>query len=488
MAILASLDIVLGAQSRDLNRALFKARRDIRKFSRQAGQTFGGIARGARNSLGVAAAGFALLAKRTLESTDAQIKMSRSLGLSFSRMQELHFAFGQLGIESGKFNKLLLRTSQLYYELERGTSTYRESLGAIGISLKDLQGLNTEQMLKRIAQAAKAAGIETAKTQGALATAFGARLAGLLGSYIESAEAAEQWAERLREVGGVIRDQAGVEIENLNDTVTLLTKTLNAQFTNALIASTGAVGNFDPMIKRAGTAVFDATTAFLGFGKAVYEARNALVFLAKAFITYKILALFAGIVASAQAAANAFKSLAQALKLARLASGAFATIATGGLALGTWIALEAAIAGVSNAIGSIGTVANTAAGEVSDLHTELVKVGNSTSLIDRISKGLAGLLGHKFPEPETGATPARAVGSAPGEGRRLVITPMSKPSAEVVKEATEMAKTFGDVMRVELPPIFAEGFGGAVKDGDASGVWHGDRRADWRHNVICAGG
>ena len=334
MAVLASLDLLVGADNREARRKLFQTRRELRNFSRQVRSSFGGIAKASAASTALVVAGFARMAQSTLQATDAQAKMAKSLGITFEGLQTLHHALELQGIGQEKTNKLLLRTNQLYFELERGTSTYVQSLAAIGLSFDDIKNQNNEQILITIAKAMRDAENQT-RALGAASLFFGARLAGLLGPLVENADEVEAMRQRLIDLGGTIRDSTGKEIQNLNDNISTLGTVINANFTNALIDSSGAVGDWDAVIKRAGEVTYEVTTAIIDFAKEVYQARVIIGQFVAGFIAFKV----GGLVISAVTALAT-------LKAAFLALGGAALLASGAI----W-PVTVAIAGITIAVG-----------------------------------------------------------------------------------------------------------------------------------------
>ena len=268
MATIRSLDIALNVDASRTDKQLRKARGDIKKFSREVGKTLRGLAKAGGAAAAGMGAAFVVAARQSAVAADQIAKNARSMGVSAVAYQRLTFAGEQLGLTQEILLQAVAKTTQSLYEARRGSATYVDALGEIDLTVRDLAGLSPDRIFAAIVDAL--ADVPDTATRTAVAMLLLGEQARIMGSLFEggSGELA-RLGDQLERVGGVI-DGDLETFEELNDQFNLLSRTVKAQFTKALIELAqefGVVGeSADDAIKLLGEKL---RAGIVGLGKAV---------------------------------------------------------------------------------------------------------------------------------------------------------------------------------------------------------------------------
>jgi hypothetical protein len=232
---------------KDMGRARIAARNSSKSMTKSfksvgasVARTIGSIfsLRNALISVGAAAA-IGYFIKRQLEAADAIAKMADSVGISTDALQELQFAFKQLGIEEQALGGGLQAFNKRLGELRLGTGsldTILKKLGDEGFRKALIGARNTEQAFDILIDR-----LDKAKDAQEAAAIAGAALGRTLGAkFVSAARTGVEGINRLRQsardLGLVIEESLLREAEKANDQLELMGKALSTQVTRAVIA------------------------------------------------------------------------------------------------------------------------------------------------------------------------------------------------------------------------------------------------------------
>lgn len=169
-----------------------------------------------------AATALSALAVKTANTVDELDGSAKKLGVSIEALQEWHHAANSVGSSADVLDKAFIRVNSILGQIASGDgSKVADSLAAIGLTVDDLRGLNTEDSFEVIRKAL--AGIEDQATRTAVAnTFFGEKLGSDLNPIIiASADELNGYKEEARKFGLVTEDNASVVLK-FKDTLNTL--------------------------------------------------------------------------------------------------------------------------------------------------------------------------------------------------------------------------------------------------------------------------
>lgn len=399
MATIASLVLQLSADDAKLQRDLRKANKTIANYAKNTKQAFANIAKITAGA-GVAFAG---LANQSIKAADEIAKSARNAGLNTSAYQELAVAFELGGSSAEALVKTTQALSRQVRDLGRGLSTQRDAFDALGLSFEGLVKLSPEDQLLKVIGALQS--MENVSERSAIAQQILGRAGKELGTIMgETAGSLDVARDRARKLGLVITSDVLGNAEEANDSLFLLSKTIQNSFTQAVLEAIPSTGVYDDKIKELGEAVKGLTAAFISFGTWVAQNSN---YIAAFFAVYSGVKVVQGVIAMGVA----FKALSAALIAYRTAStgaaiaqallnpiaAAAGLVAAAGVAAGAYLLLK------NDA--DVATVANDALGD------SLQRVANLANGMpdSSVGSGLAGAITQTVgestqPTPETAGT------------------------------------------------------------------------------------
>lgn len=220
-------------------------------------------------SFGAAVAGFTLLTKRALENADAMGKMQQKTGIAVETLSTLSFASRTADLSQESLNGALIRLVRTFDDYDKGTKKARDGVRSLFGSQKALEGLDTEQRLRKVFEAI--AKLEPgAKRTGAAVEFLGRSGAELLPLLDDLAEGGFEKARAKAEALGLVIDQdLALAAQRANDAMTDLRSLADGVATQ--FAST-----FVPALETAAEALVqglsgDGTAAFRELGKIAGE-------------------------------------------------------------------------------------------------------------------------------------------------------------------------------------------------------------------------
>jgi hypothetical protein len=204
---LPPLNVKIGADTRGLDQSLNRSQQIMRRF-----------ALGAAGALAAVGTAMVAMTRRAMQNADELAKSARQIGLTTDRLQAMQLVAQEAGISTGALTNSLGIMQRNIVELERGTATQTRAFEALGLSIRDLQGLNADEQFERIADRLNR--IEDPAQRTALAMEVfgrsGREVINMLDDYSGKLQDATDFQRRF----GIAIDQTDAEaIERANDSV-----------------------------------------------------------------------------------------------------------------------------------------------------------------------------------------------------------------------------------------------------------------------------
>jgi len=169
---------------------------------------------------GITAAGAALAfaVKKGLDSVDELAKTSRQLGMTAADLQAFRNSASLAGVGSDELTNSLRRLQvNIGNALVKGTGPAKDALDRLGISMKELQGLNAQEQFQKIAE--QVAKIPDPAIRASTAT----ELLGKQGpKLLEAADSFERMRREAEQLGIALSTTDTVAIERANDAMSEL--------------------------------------------------------------------------------------------------------------------------------------------------------------------------------------------------------------------------------------------------------------------------
>lgn len=398
MATIASLVLQLSADDAKLQRDLRKANKTIANYAKNTKQAFANIA---KITAGASVA-FAGLANQSIKAADEIAKSARNAGLNTTAYQELAVAFELGGSSAEALVKTTQALSRQVRDLGRGLSTQRDAFDALGLSFEGLVELSPEDQLLKVIAALQS--MENVSERSAIAQQILGRAGKELGTIMsETAGSLAIARDRANDMGLSIGPKLLANAEKANDSLFLLGKSIEANFTKAILEALPVSGEYDDKIKAIGEAVQTLTLAFINFG--AWVAQNSST-IAAFFAVYAGVKVAQGVIAMGVA----FTALAAALT-------AYRTAATGAAVAQALLNPVAAAAGLVAAAGVAAgayllfkddaeavTVANDALGDSLQRVADLANGTPDTSVGSMLAGAITQTVGETPPPAETAGT------------------------------------------------------------------------------------
>jgi len=245
---------------RTAGNALDKYNRKLEKTTAKTNLLAGGMGKlgGAVAGL-VGVAGIGALTRKVLQLGDRLQKVSLQTGLAVEELEILQFAASQSGVGTEALNKSMQKFNRTIGDADQGIKESSDAFARLGISITANDGKikDSSALFVEVAEAIK--GIESPARQAAIASdLFGRSGVELLPLLQQGAFGIDMFADRLREVGGIVGTDAANSISAFNDQMDLLNRAFTAKFAVVLVAVlpflTALVDNFDAVAKAVGLA------------------------------------------------------------------------------------------------------------------------------------------------------------------------------------------------------------------------------------------
>jgi|GEM_PF-5645918 hypothetical protein len=198
---IGDLVVYLKTDEKDLKKGLNTSNKVINDFAESAKTKLMAIG-------GAVAAGFTVSAAwqyvdNTITKLDAIADAAERLQVGTAEFQTMSYAAEMTTSSMEALEKALQRARLTIYEAREGNKTAAESFAAIGVSIKDLDGLNSSQILTRIAQGLETITDDTAKA------ALAAKIFGKSGvELVPMLSQLEYFKQELEDTNRIIADDA----------------------------------------------------------------------------------------------------------------------------------------------------------------------------------------------------------------------------------------------------------------------------------------
>jgi hypothetical protein len=191
-----------------------------------------------------------------LKTGDRLQKVSLQLGLTVDELEILQFAASQSGVETTALDTSLQKLTVNIGKAAEGTKAQKDAFEALGISVADADGnlSGTSETFVQVAEAIS--GIEDPAKKAQIATdLFGRAGVELLPLLNSGAAGISQFAQTIRDAGGIIGQDGADEISKFNDGIDLLSRSLRGKVAPVLVAVlpalTALAENLDEVAKFA---------------------------------------------------------------------------------------------------------------------------------------------------------------------------------------------------------------------------------------------
>jgi len=180
------------------------------------------VAQAAIQGIKSAIAAVPRLMMEALESTsqygDSVAKMARATGVAAEQLQVLRFAGERGGVSTDQMDKALKKLSKSASDASDGLATYTRVFDRLGVEVTDAQGnlRQTDLIFRDLADAIQEQGINS-QTTADLMSVLGRSGADLANVMLQGSEGVDAMDARLRELGGLMSDEALVGAEVYRD-------------------------------------------------------------------------------------------------------------------------------------------------------------------------------------------------------------------------------------------------------------------------------
>ena len=286
MTVLRALNIAMNVDTKRLDRDLYKARRSWRKYSRQVSSTVRGMARTVSLVSGIVAVGIGAGLRSAAQAADDIAKNARSTNLTVRNYQRLAHAFDIVGIGADNVVKVFATLTKATTFAHEKQITYIRAFERAGIEVNNIVNLTTKELFFRVVEGISQ--ISNKTLQMATMNELLGRKGKVAGTLISlSRQELERFGDELESVGGIINGSLDV-VENFNDAMTTLKRTVQARFANVLIESLQLqTGSALGITKTIGDAVEITARKFIGLIKAMVDYRNEIQLVITAILAWK---------------------------------------------------------------------------------------------------------------------------------------------------------------------------------------------------------
>lgn len=291
MAVTEELVLEIRGDLRDIRTSLRTLQRDgdntSRRLSRsfaQAGRQINAAFRGLRNSalaIGAAAAGFGVLASRSLQASESIQDLADRAGVSAEFLQELRFATNQSGASARDFDDAISRLNRrfgLYVNnLQTGTGEAgpaRAAFQALGLEARIMSGelQDAEQVFFAVVDALQ--DVESQSRRSALASQLfgedsGPRLVALLD---QGTEGISRMSSEARELGVVLDNELVANAAAASDQLEIMQTMFSAEVNRAIAENAQSLSEFARALGDIAIFAIDAAARFGEFYSGVQNA------------------------------------------------------------------------------------------------------------------------------------------------------------------------------------------------------------------------
>lgn len=246
----------------------------------KAQSVIAGFASKAAIGIGAASAAMVTLGVKSANAIDAQRDLARSLGVTYTALENLTLVAGEAGVEQGSLASSIGLMQRNLIDAANGAGGAADALGKLGLSAKDLIALTPDQQFQKIAE--QLSGIENPALKTALAMDIfgrsGRQLIPMLDDFAEASANAKEFNDRFGlslsaidtakvDAAGDAMGRVGKIIEGVGNVIAVKAAPLVEALANKII-------DIAPSAKSAGNAL---TSAMLSVAPALDEVRRVIM-------------------------------------------------------------------------------------------------------------------------------------------------------------------------------------------------------------------
>ena len=229
------LSVRIGADTSGLQRGLRDSEQGLSKLSRSAMPAIKAIA-----AVGAAAAGaataVALFTRAGMNAIDEQAKLARQLDSTIGGLRGLQLAGEDAGVATGTLNSAMQRLSARLGEAQSGTGAAADALRDLGLSARDLAGMDVDRRMATIADRVQELGLSGAQTANVLRD-LGIRNTEMVNLLRQGGGAIRDARQEIEDYGLAIDSVDSAAIEAANDALSrvgLVVESIRAQLAQQL--------------------------------------------------------------------------------------------------------------------------------------------------------------------------------------------------------------------------------------------------------------
>lgn len=151
-----------------------------------------------------------------LEAIDANSKLARNIDSTIDGLRALQLAAGYAGVSSEDLTKAVTRVNKVIGESMAGSASATAALTNLGLTAKQLAGLDADQKMAAIADAVKDMGMSAEQTQAMLAD-FGIRGEQMVGVFRAGGDDIRAASQEVKDFGLSVSQVDGAKVEQAND-------------------------------------------------------------------------------------------------------------------------------------------------------------------------------------------------------------------------------------------------------------------------------
>ena len=302
MANVASLNVLIRADSRRLRADMRRARRDIQRSVGQINQSLSTIGRVGAAGIGLLTAAFVSATRASLNLADNLAKQSRNIAVSVEQYQ-------LLALEAELFGTSIEALGKGFQTLARFTNeasahelqTYIRAFEQVGVSADALASATPAEQFLLLVDALRDTDSETVKL--AVAQTLLGRAGKQLGTIMDANSATFGEASQvLSRVGAVITTDVANAAEVLNDRMTIVSTVIKNTFTQSVVEAVTALdqfsnNSFEGFLQRVANATRAFVQAMIRLGRALYDNRELIFDVVKLMVAYQAVLIATNVLA-----------------------------------------------------------------------------------------------------------------------------------------------------------------------------------------------
>ena len=285
----AQVNADLRARTRELQRDLYKARGQYRRFGNDLQNQFRQVGRVGAAAAAAITAAFVGAAREALRVADETAKAARNAGLAADEYQRLAYVFRISGSSSNVLTKGVQQLARNIEQARDGLATYVREFDKLGLAADDFDGLSLAESFRLVLSRLRGLDDETQRT--AISMALFGRAGREMGTLLETTDSQMQALEgRIERLGGVMSGDVLRAAEEFNDNLATMAQVVRARVSTAILEALPQFENWDEVIEATGDAAGTLTQAIIDLGTWFVDNRRTVLELVKVYVTLRVVA------------------------------------------------------------------------------------------------------------------------------------------------------------------------------------------------------